>query len=410
MRKRRDSSASLAGAGSDDEESVDDYDRVALAPDAWAGNLGDVPLALASPPTTESPIASGVARDDDPHDPFNYAITNAPEAGMGYDICIECHKMAAFPSPAHLPAAENHVGMLEAMWAQRVAGQEDKRVRRPSTAERQYGYPPTVPEHPDSEERAADHERDVARARILKTVFEAAGADCARVDIGPHHTPSSPSRPHPFPLLPRFRASYEELHIPYTVPVSPTRRRDLAPAYPRPAYAPAKNSRLLFRRIHRLFPAGAFAAHGNPQAIAGGVPPSSCPPTSGRAATGSRMVRRASTSGNGNGNANAGTNEVVVVVPTPQIPSSQLRSRPSAKSISFAPSSSPHPMAISSARATKTRSGSRVLNIEDVCDDGIDPLEPQLEPICEWIKKAREEGGQVLGTAASEFCGARQWL
>jgi dual specificity MAP kinase phosphatase len=38
----------------------------------------------------------------------------------------------------------------------------------------------------------------------------------------------------------------------------------------------------------------------------------------------------------------------------------------------------------------------KVLDIKGVCDDGIDTLEPQLEPICEWIDKARMEGGQVL--------------
>ena len=38
----------------------------------------------------------------------------------------------------------------------------------------------------------------------------------------------------------------------------------------------------------------------------------------------------------------------------------------------------------------------KVLDIKGVCDDGIDTLEPQLEPICEWIDKAREEGGKVL--------------
>lgn len=38
----------------------------------------------------------------------------------------------------------------------------------------------------------------------------------------------------------------------------------------------------------------------------------------------------------------------------------------------------------------------KVLDIKGVCDDGIDTLEPQLEPICEWIDKARQEGGQVL--------------
>lgn len=37
-----------------------------------------------------------------------------------------------------------------------------------------------------------------------------------------------------------------------------------------------------------------------------------------------------------------------------------------------------------------------MLDIKGVCDDGIDTLEPQLEPICEWIDRARMEGGQVL--------------
>jgi dual specificity MAP kinase phosphatase len=38
----------------------------------------------------------------------------------------------------------------------------------------------------------------------------------------------------------------------------------------------------------------------------------------------------------------------------------------------------------------------KVLDIKGVCDDGIDTLEPQLGPICEWIERARLEGGQVL--------------
>jgi len=38
----------------------------------------------------------------------------------------------------------------------------------------------------------------------------------------------------------------------------------------------------------------------------------------------------------------------------------------------------------------------KVMDIKGVCDDGIDTLEPQLEPICDWIDEARQEGGQVL--------------
>jgi len=37
-----------------------------------------------------------------------------------------------------------------------------------------------------------------------------------------------------------------------------------------------------------------------------------------------------------------------------------------------------------------------VLDIQGICDDGIDTLEPQLGPICDWIEKARLEGGNVL--------------
>ncbi|KAG6335681.1 hypothetical protein ID866_3415 [Astraeus odoratus] len=38
----------------------------------------------------------------------------------------------------------------------------------------------------------------------------------------------------------------------------------------------------------------------------------------------------------------------------------------------------------------------KVLDIKGVCDDGIDTLEHQLYPICSWIEKARQSGGQVL--------------
>jgi dual specificity MAP kinase phosphatase len=38
----------------------------------------------------------------------------------------------------------------------------------------------------------------------------------------------------------------------------------------------------------------------------------------------------------------------------------------------------------------------KVLDIKGICDDGIDTLEPQLAPICDWIDRAREQGGKVL--------------
>ncbi|KAG6809039.1 hypothetical protein H0H92_001851 [Tricholoma furcatifolium] len=61
-----------------------------------------------------------------PSDPFTYLATNDPAKGFGYDICIECHDLAPFPSPAHLRAAEDHLLALDGMWARRV----ERRRRR----------------------------------------------------------------------------------------------------------------------------------------------------------------------------------------------------------------------------------------------------------------------------------------
>ena len=52
-------------------------------------------------------------------DSFNYLATNDPEKGFGFDICIECHDLALFPTAAHMRAAEEHLGMLDIMWKER---------------------------------------------------------------------------------------------------------------------------------------------------------------------------------------------------------------------------------------------------------------------------------------------------
>jgi len=38
----------------------------------------------------------------------------------------------------------------------------------------------------------------------------------------------------------------------------------------------------------------------------------------------------------------------------------------------------------------------KVLDIKGVCDDGIDSLQHQLSPICDWMERARSEGGKIL--------------
>ncbi|KAF8181270.1 hypothetical protein BJ912DRAFT_612758 [Pholiota molesta] len=71
-----------------------------------------------------------------PHedDPFNYAATNDPALGFGYDICVECHDLAPFPSTAHLRAAEEHLAMLDVMWRERWErawfAREERKARR----------------------------------------------------------------------------------------------------------------------------------------------------------------------------------------------------------------------------------------------------------------------------------------
>ncbi|KAJ6459460.1 hypothetical protein C8R47DRAFT_1188721 [Mycena vitilis] len=88
----------------------------------FLGNSGDVPLG------------GGHSGDEDP---FAFEVTNAPRDGMGYDVCVECHEMAPFPSLAHLRAAEDHLAMLDGMWDERVravGGAGAGRVRPPPNA------------------------------------------------------------------------------------------------------------------------------------------------------------------------------------------------------------------------------------------------------------------------------------
>ncbi|KAF8808654.1 hypothetical protein BYT27DRAFT_7188620 [Phlegmacium glaucopus] len=67
-------------------------------------------------------------------DLFNYHATNDPTHGFGYDIAVECHELAPFPSTAHLRAADEHLGMLDLLWRERWErgwrAWEEKRVKK----------------------------------------------------------------------------------------------------------------------------------------------------------------------------------------------------------------------------------------------------------------------------------------
>lgn len=76
----------------------------------YLGNANDVPIADEWVPHSRG--------SNHTEDPFNGAY-NSPAQNGGFDICIECHDFAQFPTPAHLRAADEHLSALDAAWASR---------------------------------------------------------------------------------------------------------------------------------------------------------------------------------------------------------------------------------------------------------------------------------------------------
>lgn len=101
----------------------------------FLGNSGDVPLG-------QEPPQSGSVEEN----PFDFEVTNDPKKGLGYDICIECHDLATFPSAAHLRAAEEHLGMMDLLWAEKYETQMQERFDRGEDVE-EGDIPPRPPPH-----------------------------------------------------------------------------------------------------------------------------------------------------------------------------------------------------------------------------------------------------------------------
>ncbi|KAI0351741.1 hypothetical protein OH77DRAFT_1563589 [Trametes cingulata] len=85
----------------------------------FLGNSNDVPL----PPDRRIRMRT-LRGDEDEEDTFDWR-TNDPGHGYGYDICIECHDYAPFPTSAHLRAAEEHLRVLEKRWVERCVADMD---------------------------------------------------------------------------------------------------------------------------------------------------------------------------------------------------------------------------------------------------------------------------------------------
>ncbi|KAL6301135.1 hypothetical protein BKA93DRAFT_487880 [Sparassis latifolia] len=86
----------------------------------FLGNSNDVPL----PPDRRLRVRSAAMEDDE--DDWDWRGDNDPANGKGFDICIECHDFAPFPSTAHVRAAEEHVAALERRWIARCLAQEER--------------------------------------------------------------------------------------------------------------------------------------------------------------------------------------------------------------------------------------------------------------------------------------------
>ncbi|KAI0822574.1 hypothetical protein BC628DRAFT_1421759 [Trametes gibbosa] len=85
----------------------------------FLGNSNDVPL----PPDRRIRMRT-LRGDEDDEDTFD-CRTNDPRNGYGYDLCIECHDYAPFPTSAHLRAAEEHLRVLEKRWVERCVSDSD---------------------------------------------------------------------------------------------------------------------------------------------------------------------------------------------------------------------------------------------------------------------------------------------
>ncbi|KAG6876362.1 hypothetical protein C0993_003789 [Termitomyces sp. T159_Od127] len=126
----------------------------ALSPTVWTphvgqvflGNSDDVPLVAEVSNRIHSAMNGKESRtvENGQQDPFDYLSTNDPAKGFGFDICIECHDLAPFPTPAALRTAEEHLMRLDDIW---VKGLMEKREREGKGEDSTDIIPPRPPPH-----------------------------------------------------------------------------------------------------------------------------------------------------------------------------------------------------------------------------------------------------------------------
>ncbi|KZT02250.1 uncharacterized protein LAESUDRAFT_730433 [Laetiporus sulphureus 93-53] len=109
----------------------------------YVGNSNDVPLPADRRIRVRHPrtytASYGDDEDEDVEEAFDWR-SNDPNLGLGYDICIECHDFAPFPTSAHVRAAEEHLSALERKWTEHCVAElshlSDEEARKTRIAAR----------------------------------------------------------------------------------------------------------------------------------------------------------------------------------------------------------------------------------------------------------------------------------
>ncbi|KAJ3888451.1 hypothetical protein GG344DRAFT_53569 [Lentinula edodes] len=478
----------------------------------YLGNANDVPLPV---------NGMGEFGELDPrwdgHDSVEkdvYPPGNSPRHGYGYDICIECHDLAPFPTLAHLKASEEKVAALEQRWKDQV---ELSRKEKGET-QANYSLPPRPPPHPNAiihlpmpsspPITAGTLSALMPVVRFLQKCIVPADAIEIRSPTSSMHSRhtslsylASSSYASPFPwsrplkILMYSADGYTESSVPALCLLMAMKGLSLPHAYLELQVAKRRSffvyhADLGVLRKVESFRAGEvssslfggstlgfdFPTHMNPYRTWGSgdsssnslldssrlplqpnrsatLPMSSSAPsssmtsldgigeTSSVSAAGRTRRPRASTSpwlpslfggdhlswfndprfdgsfpsrvlpflylGNLAHASNVymlqalGITHVVSVGECALVPPDSHNARGHGSSGNNSQGSGHFIPSKSSAHQgslwIEERAGRiKVLDIQGVCDDGIDTLEPQLEPICDWIDQARQEGGQVL--------------
>ncbi|KAI0749280.1 hypothetical protein C8Q80DRAFT_1269183 [Daedaleopsis nitida] len=172
----------------------------------FLGNSNDVPL----PPDRRIRIRSMRPEDED-EDAFDWR-SNDPGQGYGFDLCIECHDYAPFPTSAHLRAAEEHIRLLEKRWIERCVSDmdgvdpKDRLPPRPPPNATHVVHLP-FPSSPASSVVTVNALLPFIQflERLMQPADAALTFDAANEQLHPHHGQSpfdSPSRHSPSSFMP----------------------------------------------------------------------------------------------------------------------------------------------------------------------------------------------------------------